>query len=178
MCYKYAWSFLAAAATAEALRRCHVPQRCEEGVLGQALAAALPGLPTRPPVCLLTPHQTQPPPWAALGPCHVKLVCQPQLLHSHRQPKGSDSCCRGSKLTTKNTGAATTPPTRGGAATLRHRLIVKHLLKCPSFQPSAQRLFPAADRKLLLFRSHFVGCCLLRCMEVAILMDISVAIPT
>ena len=139
MCYKYARSLPAAAATAEALRGCRVPRRCGEAVLGQALAATLPALPTQPLGCPLAPHQTQPPPWAALGMCHVKLVCQPQLLRSRRQPKGSDSCSRGSKPTTENTGAATTPPALGGAAALRYRLMVKHLLKCPRLQPSARR---------------------------------------
>lgn len=180
-CYKYTRSLPAAAATAEVLRSCHVPQRCREGVLGQALAAALPDSPTQPLGCPSPPHQTQPPPWAALGMCHVKLVCRLQLLHLHRQPKGSGSCSTGSKWTTENTGAATIPPALRAATTLRHQLMMKHLLRSclqPGAQHREQFLFLHWIDSGYPFRSRFAGCCLLRCMEVAILMEISVAVPT
>lgn len=176
MCYIYTWSFPAAAATAAALHRHHVLRRRGGCVRDQRWQPRCRTSPQSPPGAP-SPRQPQPPPWAALGTRQVKLVCRPQLLHSHRQPKGSDSCSR------ENTGAATTLPTLGGAATLRHhRLRVKHLLKCPCWQPGAQ------GRERFFFLRGIESCCgsgaasqagvFLCCTEVAILMEMSVAVPT
>lgn len=174
MCYKYAWSFPAAAATAEALRRCCVPRCCGEGVLGQALAAAAPGLPTQPLGRPLTPirhsHRLGLP-WAcATENWFVSRGCcsrtgSPRAQTHAAEIKMDHGKYWGGHHPSRSRRSCHPPTPADGEASP----------EVPLFAPSAQR---REQFFLLRLRSCFAGCCLLRCMEVAILMEISVAVPT
>lgn len=159
MCYKYARSFPAARATAEALHRCHVPRRWGRCVRTRRDHR-------HSPSAVPSPRHTATA-WGCPGHMPGETGLSATATASHRQPKGSDSCSR------ENTGAATTPPVLGGAATLRrHRLRVKHLLKCPCLQPGTQ------GWEQFFVPRRIESCCPLCCTEVAILMEMPVAAPT
>lgn len=151
MCYKYAWSFLAAAATAEALRG---------RWLGPELEPRSPAQPSAAPT-----------PSATITSCPGDVPRQMGL---------SAAVAAFTRAAAEGLGLATQDPNGpwqilGLPAPSGIGAVPVFAARCSALGTGPR---PAADRTLVPLGSCFAGGCFLRCQDAAIPMETSLAVPT